>query len=266
MLPCNHEDTRIMFHQLDALEHGSSACLVHTVDTDVVVKFHALLTKYPAADIWVAFGTSWREMFCQKNRMMEHIPPTQDSLLQHLKRVAYQSGIWATSELAQQRTPSPDGNGLTLDRDSQRSWTCPPDSTLHQRSWTCSPDSTLNQMSWTCPHDSTLHQRSWTCPPDSTLHQRTWTCSPDSTLHQRSWTCPPDSTLHQRSWTCPPDSTLHQRSWTCPPDSYTRGAGPVLLTPLYTRGDGPVLLTPLYTRGAGPVLLTPTPEEMDLSS
>ncbi|KAJ3599931.1 hypothetical protein NHX12_033885 [Muraenolepis orangiensis] len=59
MLPCNHEeeDTRIMIHQLDALEHGSSPCLVHTVDTDVVVKFHALITKYPAADIWVAFGT-----------------------------------------------------------------------------------------------------------------------------------------------------------------------------------------------------------------
>ncbi|KAK5916100.1 hypothetical protein CesoFtcFv8_001632 [Champsocephalus esox] len=59
MLPCNHEeaDTRIMIHLLDALEHG----LVRTVDTDVVViligKFHTLLTKYPTADIWVAFGT-----------------------------------------------------------------------------------------------------------------------------------------------------------------------------------------------------------------
>ena len=191
MLPCNHEeaDTRIMIHLLDALEHGSSTCLVLTVDTDVVViligKFHALLTKYPAADIWVAFGTgknytyhidtichtlgkdrstallffhcctgcdttsafcgkgkksawdAWnsypevtqafnyiaanphtpvtidaehfrllerytvvlydktsdlqsvneaqRKMFCQKNKTMEHIPPTQDALLQSLK-------------------------------------------------------------------------------------------------------------------------------------------------------------------------------------
>lgn len=50
-----------MIHLLDSLEHGSSTCLVRTMDTDVVViligKFHALLTKYPAADIWVAFGT-----------------------------------------------------------------------------------------------------------------------------------------------------------------------------------------------------------------
>ncbi|KAF3832197.1 hypothetical protein F7725_025862 [Dissostichus mawsoni] len=57
-----------------------------------------------------------REKFCQKNRTMEHIPPTQDSLLQHLKRVAYQSGIWATSDLAQQRTPSPeDMDGLWIE-------------------------------------------------------------------------------------------------------------------------------------------------------
>ena len=63
MLPCNHEeaDTRILIHLLDALEHGSSTCLVGTVDTDVVViligKFHALLTQYSAASIWIAFGS-----------------------------------------------------------------------------------------------------------------------------------------------------------------------------------------------------------------
>ena len=64
MMPCNHEegDTRILIHLINALEHGSSICLVRTVDTDVVViligKFHSLLTKYPLADIWVAFGIS----------------------------------------------------------------------------------------------------------------------------------------------------------------------------------------------------------------
>ena len=59
-----------------------------------------------------------RELFCQKNKTMEHIQPTQDSLLQHAKRVAYQSGIWATCELAHQPTPSPEGCGWTLDGDS----------------------------------------------------------------------------------------------------------------------------------------------------
>ena len=60
---CGHEeaDIRILFHLQDALATGSTTCLVRTVDIDVVViiigKFHPLLTKHPAADIWIAFGT-----------------------------------------------------------------------------------------------------------------------------------------------------------------------------------------------------------------
>ena len=63
MPPCDHEeaDTRIVIHLQDALENGCATCLVRTVDTDVVViligKYHSLINKYPAADIWVAFGT-----------------------------------------------------------------------------------------------------------------------------------------------------------------------------------------------------------------
>ena len=243
MLPCNHEeaDTRILIHLLDALEHGSSTCLVRTVDTDVVViligKFHALLTQYPAANIWIAFGTgknytylhvntishalgkdkstalpvfhcytgcdttsafcgkgkksawiAWnsypevtqafnyiaanphtavtidaqhfrclerftvvlydktselesvngarRELFCQKTKAMEHIPPTQGALIQHVKRVTYQSGIWSTSEKTQQPIPSPEGWGWTLDVDSQ-AW-LPVWSTLPIASKACS--------------------------------------------------------------------------------------------------------------------------------
>ena len=41
---------------------------------------------------------------------METIPPTQDALLQHCRRVAYQAGIWTTCELAQQQTPTPVGH------------------------------------------------------------------------------------------------------------------------------------------------------------
>ncbi len=217
---CDHEegDTRILLHLQDALATGSTTCLVRTVDTDVVViiigKFHSLLIKHPAADIWIAFGTgknfsymhinaicqalakekfmslpifhcftgcdttsvkksaweTWnaylevteifmymsthphmsltkesqhfqnlerftvvlydrasslesvdearKELFCQKNRTMESIPPTQDALLQHSKRVVYQAGIWTTSELAQQHTPTPEGHGWTFDSQS----------------------------------------------------------------------------------------------------------------------------------------------------
>ena len=52
-----------------------------------------------------------RELFCYKNRTMENIPPTQDALLQHCKRVGYQAGIWTTSDMAQQQTPPPEGHG-----------------------------------------------------------------------------------------------------------------------------------------------------------
>ena len=46
------------------------------------------------------------ELFCQRNRPMESIPPTKDALLQHLKRVTYQAGIWTISELTEQNRPS----------------------------------------------------------------------------------------------------------------------------------------------------------------
>ena len=51
----------------------------------------------------------------------ETIPPTQDSLMQHCKHVVYQAGIWTTSDMAQQQTPSPEGQGWTLDGDKMAS-------------------------------------------------------------------------------------------------------------------------------------------------
>ena len=47
-----------------------------------------------------------KEPFCQRNRTTEMIPPTQDALLQHCKRVFYQAGIWYTSNIPQQELPS----------------------------------------------------------------------------------------------------------------------------------------------------------------
>ena len=38
-----------------------------------------------------------RELFCQKGKTMKTIPPTQDALLQHSKRAAYQAGVWCAS-------------------------------------------------------------------------------------------------------------------------------------------------------------------------
>ena len=43
---------------------------------------------------------------------METIPPTQDALLQHRRRVAYQAGIWSISKL-----PSAEGYGWKLSKE-----------------------------------------------------------------------------------------------------------------------------------------------------
>ena len=66
-----------------------------------------------------------KELFCQKNRTVETIPPTQDALLQHCRRrVAYQAGIWSISNKAQQGLPiaSPEGYGWKLSKECK--W-CP---------------------------------------------------------------------------------------------------------------------------------------------
>ena len=48
-----------------------------------------------------------QEMFCQKEKSMERLPPTQDALMQHTKRATYQAGIWCTSDQIEQHVPSP---------------------------------------------------------------------------------------------------------------------------------------------------------------
>ena len=48
-------------HIVDALTKGRNTCLVHTVDTDIVMilvgKFHCFTTLNLNANIWVAFGS-----------------------------------------------------------------------------------------------------------------------------------------------------------------------------------------------------------------
>ena len=46
---------------------------------------------------------------------METIPPTQNALLQHTQRAAYQAGIWTTSNYTNLDTPSPEGHGWPFD-------------------------------------------------------------------------------------------------------------------------------------------------------
>ena len=81
----------------------------------------SLPTTFKSLVTMLLKGADMMEQDCAASQAMESIPPTQDALLQHSKRVAYQAGIWTTSDLAQQQPPSPEGHGWTFDRESQ-SW------------------------------------------------------------------------------------------------------------------------------------------------
>ena len=48
-----------------------------------------------------------RELFCNKNKSLKNLPPTQDSLVQNVKRTIFQSSIWALSSDPQYIIPRP---------------------------------------------------------------------------------------------------------------------------------------------------------------
>ena len=50
-------------------------------------------------------------MFCQKQQKSESLPPTTDSLRQHLMRANYQAFVWKHSLIAVQQLPPPVSNG-----------------------------------------------------------------------------------------------------------------------------------------------------------
>ena len=54
------------------------------------------------------------ELFCKRNRSVDRLPPTQDALLQHVRRSIHQAGVWTTSTSTQQTIPSPEGFSWTM--------------------------------------------------------------------------------------------------------------------------------------------------------
>jgi hypothetical protein len=63
------------------------------------------------------------EMFSEKRQNMEALPPTRDSLMQHLKRAIFQCGIWTTATENQAAIPSPSSFGWIQEEESwQPQW------------------------------------------------------------------------------------------------------------------------------------------------
>ena len=59
LAPCTHEeaDTRVMVHVLDASCCGHLRIIIRTSDTDVVVLAVSIVSRIPAEELWVAYGT-----------------------------------------------------------------------------------------------------------------------------------------------------------------------------------------------------------------
>ena len=71
-----------------------------------------------------------KKLFAGKGKTVENIPPTQDALLQHVRRATYQGGhIWSQSLLLQPKLPSPSDWGW---RSVDNCW--------HPVWWTTIPD------------------------------------------------------------------------------------------------------------------------------
>ncbi|KAG0695452.1 hypothetical protein GWK47_026888 [Chionoecetes opilio] len=102
-----------------------------------------------------------RELFSQKNRPMEKIPPTQEALLQHTLRAVYQAGIWATSDQCEQKPPTPEGFGWTLES-ATKTWR-PVWSNLPVASQACSELVKCGCKSATCGGRCSCKKAQWKC-------------------------------------------------------------------------------------------------------
>ena len=89
------------------------------LDDDHFQKFERLtVILYDKTSPLNSVNETRRELFCQRNRAMDKLPPTKDALLQHVRRAVYQAGIWTSSTEAQPVVPSPQDFAWTKESDS----------------------------------------------------------------------------------------------------------------------------------------------------
>ena len=85
----------------------SESCLA------AVERFVVLL--YDRASTTGSVNSTRKQLFTQKGRTLENIPPTHDALMQHIKRSVYQAGhVWGQCLLTDPALPDPGNCGWTL--------------------------------------------------------------------------------------------------------------------------------------------------------
>ena len=90
-------------------DHPFAAVETNSPIFSQVERFTLLL--YDKTSVLETVNEARRELFCKKNRNLENLPPTQDALAQHIKRVAYQESIWTTASNATNTIPLPSDRG-----------------------------------------------------------------------------------------------------------------------------------------------------------
>ena len=111
------------------VDHPLEALDISSPHFKLIERFTVIL--YDRTSTTDSVNKARREPFSQKDRSLENLPLTQDVLLQHVLRVAHQSGIWTNSVVSDFEIPNPDDWGWKLeDGQWQPIWTTlPPAST-----------------------------------------------------------------------------------------------------------------------------------------
>lgn len=92
---------------------------IHSESFKILERFTIIMYQRSS---WIeSVNEARREMFCQQNKAMEYIPPTQSALLEHTKRAVYQASIWSTCDLPQHLN-TPEEWGWKTDKES-KCWT-----------------------------------------------------------------------------------------------------------------------------------------------
>ena len=132
------------------LEVPANACDIWNAYDEVTPAFCALAATPESIENWLGplerfvvllydrtssqeyVNGAWKQLFPQKGRASDGLPPTQAALLQYTKRAAYQAGhYWAQTMIATPELPSPSEWGWNINENDvwKICWTTLPDAT-----------------------------------------------------------------------------------------------------------------------------------------
>ena len=89
------------------VDHPFEALDIFSPYFKLIERFTIILYDRTIASTSDSVNKARIELFSLKNRSLKDLPSTQDALLQHVQRVAYQNGIWTDSIVSDFEIPSP---------------------------------------------------------------------------------------------------------------------------------------------------------------